>query len=90
MPFDPIPYTTEDFFNYLVENFGPEVSVPNLLAASDHFGCSLATVKKRMKQYKTGYNKWQLTVAEARKQFEAAVAPQVSLVPAADPNYVFR
>ena len=88
MPFDPIPYTTEDFFNYLVENFGPEVSVPNLLAASDHFGCSLATVKKRMKQYKTGYNKWQLTVAEARKQFEAAVAPQVSLVPAADPNYV--
>ena len=88
MPFDPIPYTTEDFFNYLVENFGPEVSVPNLLTASDHFGCSLATVKKRMKQYKTGYNKWQLTVAEARKQFEAAVAPQVSLVPAADPNYV--
>ena len=55
MPFDPIPHTTEDFFNYLVENFGPEVSVPNLLAASDHFGCSLATVKKRMKQYKAGY-----------------------------------
>ena len=88
MPFDPIPHTTEDFFNYLVENFGPEVSVPNLLTASDHFGCSLATVKKRMKQYKAGYNKWQLTVTEARKQLEAAVAPTVSLVPAADPNFV--
>ena len=88
MPFDPIPHTTEDFFNYLVENFGPEVSVPNLLSASDHFGCSLATVKKRMKQYKAGYNKWELTVTEARQQLEAAVAPTVSLVPASDPNFI--
>jgi cobaltochelatase CobS len=41
-----------------------------------------------MKQYKAGYNKWQLTVTEARKQLEAAVAPSVSLVPTTDPNFI--
>ena len=46
MPFAPIPVTTEDFVTYLTENFGTEVNTKNLFQASEHFNCSLATVKK--------------------------------------------
>ena len=64
MPFAPIPVTTEDFVTYLTENFGTEVNTKNLFQASEHFNCSLATVKKRLKQYKQGIGKWDLTIQE--------------------------
>ena len=51
MPFAPIPVTTEDFVTYLTKNFGTEVNTKNLFQASEHFNCSLATVKKRLKKY---------------------------------------
>ena len=34
----------------------------------DHFGCNMATVKKRLKDYKAGIGKWNLTVAEKLEQ----------------------
>ena len=65
MPFTTeIPVTTDLLLGYLKENFGQEVGVPQLLAAADEFKCSVVTVKKRLRDYKSGIGKWNLTVAE--------------------------
>ena len=92
MPFAPIPVTTEDFVTYLTENFGTEVNTKNLFQASEHFNCSLATVKKRLKQYKQGIGKWDLTIQEKLEiTYNApAASPAIAenLVPSKDPNYV--
>ena len=92
MPFAPIPVTTEDFVTYLTENFGTEVNTKNLFQASEHFNCSLATVKKRLKQYKQGIGKWDLTIQEKLEiTYNApAASPAIAenLVPSKDPNFV--
>ena len=92
MPFAPIPVTTEDFVAYLTENFGTEINTKNLFQASEHFNCSLATVKKRLKKYKQGIGKWNLTIQEKlEKTFQApSASPAIAenLVPSKDPNYV--
>tara|TARA_Y100000004_G_scaffold41017_1_gene44530 strand:+ start:11848 stop:12936 length:1089 start_codon:yes stop_codon:yes gene_type:complete len=92
MAFAPHPVTTDDLINYLTAEHGEEVGVPQLVGAADHFGCSLATVKKRLKNNKSGLGKWNLTVAEKlEKTFKAPAAqpaPSVNLVPAKNPNYV--
>ena len=92
MTFAPHPVTTDDIINFLTAEHGEEVGVPQLVGAADHFGCSLATVKKRLKNHKSGLGKWNLTVAEKlEKTFKAPAAqpaPSVNLVPAKNPNYV--
>ena len=92
MPFAPIPVTTEDFVTYLTENFGTEVNTKNLSQASEHFNCSLATVKKRLKQYKQGIGKWDLTIQEKLEITynapSASPAIAENLVPSKDPNFV--
>ena len=92
MPFAPIPVTTEDFVAYLTENFGTEINTKNLFQASEHFNCSIATVKKRLKKYKQGIGKWNLTIQEKlEKTFQApSASPAIAenLVPSKDPNYV--
>ena len=92
MPFAPIPVTTEDFVTYLTENFGTEVNTKNLFQASEHFNCSLATVKKRLKQYKQGIGKWDLTIQEKLEITynapSASPAIAENLVPSKDPNFV--
>ena len=64
MPFAPVPVSTEDLVSYLTDNCGTEVNTKQLFEASEHFNCSLATVKKRLKDYKRGIGKWDLTVQE--------------------------
>ena len=64
MPFAPVPVTTEDLVTYLTDKVGTEVSTKNLFEASEHFNCSLATVKKRLKDYKQGIGKYDLTIQE--------------------------
>ena len=90
--FAPHPVTTQDIVSYLSEKHGETVGTPELLAAAEHFDCSFATVKKRLKDHKAGIGKWNLTVAEKLEQtYNApAVAPAVEqvLVPVKDPNYV--
>ena len=86
MPFAPVPVSTEDLVSYLTDNCGTEVNTKQLFEASEHFNCSLATVKKRLKDYKQGIGKWNLTVQEKLEQtYQApAAAPaieQVNLVP---------
>ena len=91
MPFKTeIPVTTQDLVTYLKDNFGDEVAVPQLMNAADEFKCSLATVKKRLKTYKKGIGKWNLTVQEVRKQLEKTYVQEqkVSLVPLKDENFV--
>ena len=90
--FAPHPVTTQDIVSYLSQKHGETVGTPELLAAAEHFDCSFATVKKRLKDHKAGIGKWNLTVAEKLEQtYNApAVAPAVEqvLVPVKDPNYV--
>ena len=92
MPFEPVPVTTQDLVTYLSDKVGAEVNTKQLFEASEHFNCSLATVKKRLKDYKQGIGKWNLTVQERlEKTYEApAAAPaiQQNLVPSKDNNYV--
>ena len=92
MPFEPVPVTTEDLVTYLSEKVGTEVNTKALFEASEHFNCSLATVKKRLKKYKQGIGKWNLTIQEKlEKTFQAPAAIpaiQQNLVPDKDANYV--
>ena len=92
MPFAPVPVSTDDLVSYLTENCGTEVNTKQLFEASEHFNCSLATVKKRLKDYKQGIGKWNLTVQEKLEQtYQApAAAPAIeqNLIPSKDENYV--
>ena len=92
MPFAPVPVTTVDLISYLTEKHGETVGVPELLGASDHFGCSLATIKKRLKDNKSGIGKWNLTVAEKLEQnYQAPAAlPAIeqNLIPQKDDSFV--
>ena len=92
MPFAPIPVTTEDFVAYLTEQFGTEVNTKELFQASEHFNCSLATVKKRLKKYKQGIGKWNLTIQEKLEIVynapSASPAIAENLVPDKDHNFV--
>ena len=90
MPFEPIQMTTDDARDFLVNLHGEQVNTQHLLQAADHFGCSYATMKKRLKSYKTGIGKWNLTVQEVRQQLEKTATPvtKESLVPTKDVNYV--
>ena len=92
MPFAPVPVTTEDLVTYLSDKVGTEVDTKSLFEASEHFNCSLATVKKRLKSYKKGIGKWNLTVQEKLEQTyqspAAIPAVQQNLIPDKDPNYI--
>ena len=92
MPFEPVPVTTEDLVTYLSDKVGTEVNTKALFEASEHFNCSLATVKKRLKKYKQGIGKLNLTIQEKLEQTYQAPAAipaiQQNLVPDKDANYV--
>ena len=90
--FAPHPVTTQDLVTFLTKH-GEQVGTPELLGAAEHFGCSFATVKKRLKDHKAGIGKWNLTIAEKlEKTYQATAATpaveQVSLVPSKDNNYI--
>ena len=91
MPFAPVPVTTEDLKTYLSGKHGNEVTFQQLVAAADHFDCSVATVKKRLKQYKKGIGKWDLTLTEKKETLEKsykATPVQDRLIPTKDNNFV--
>ena len=89
MPFAPIPVSTQDLVDFLSEKFGLDVTTPDLLVAADKFNMSYATVKKRLKQYKTGIGKWNLTIAEKlEKNYQNKTANKTQLVDSFDPAYL--
>ncbi len=87
MPFAPIPVSTQDIVTYLTNKCGTEVSTMHLQEASEHFDCSLSTVKKRLKTYKHSIGKWDLTIQEAREKLEKTVQKQ-NLVPELNDSFV--
>ena len=89
MPFAPIPVSTQDLVDFLSEKFGLDVTTPDLLVAADKFIMSYATVKKRLKQYKTGIGKWNLTIAEKlEKNYQNKTANKTTIVDSFDPAYL--
>ena len=88
MPFEPVLVTTEDFKNYLSEKHGNDVTFQNLVEAADHFDCSVATVKKRLQQYKKGIGKWDLSITEQLEKAYEAPAVIERLIPSKDKNFV--
>ena len=89
MPFAPIPVSTQDLVDFLSEKFGLDVTTPDLLIAADKYNMSYATVKKRLKQYKTGIGKWNLTIAEKlEKNYQNKTANKTTMVDSFDPAYL--
>ena len=92
MPFAPSPVTTEDIKGYLQDKFGTEINASQLRQAAAHFDLGYQTVSKRLKDFKTGLGKWNLTVAEKLERvyegLPATPAIEQNLVPQKDPNYV--
>jgi len=84
-----MPVSTEKLIEYLTSEYGSQVTRANLTSASEYLGMSLSTTINRLSDYKSGRGVWNLTVQEAREQFEKTVAPvEVNLVPEKDSNYI--
>ena len=89
MPFAPNPVTTEDLVQYLSEHVGDEVGCNNIREASMQLNVSYATACKRLKSYKSGKGKWNLTVKEIEQAYEAPSATSaVNYIPEKDDSYV--
>ena len=77
---------------FIQDNFGSEFGADAIRAAASEFGASYPTVSKRLEQYKVGYNKWNLTVEEARQQFEGSIQTmdnvKQNLIPEKDDNFI--
>ena len=89
MPFAPNPVTTEDLVGYLTTNAGTEVGCENVREAAKQLNVSYATACKRLKSYKSGTGKWNLTVQEIEQAYEAPSAiSSVNYIPEKDDSYV--
>ena len=89
MPFAPNPVTTEDLVQYLSEHVGDEVGCNNIREASMQLNVSYATACKRLKSYKSGKGKWNLTAQEIERAYEAPSATSaVNYIPEKDDSYV--
>ena len=89
MPFEPNPVTTEDLVQYLTEHVGNEVGCNNIREASMQLNVSHATACKRLKSYKSGKGKWNLTAQEIERAYEAPSANSaVNYIPEKDDSYV--
>ena len=89
MTFAPNPVTTEQLVQYLSEHVGNEVGCNNVREASTQLKLSYATACKRLKSYKAGKGKWNLTAQEIEKAYEApAVNSAANYIPETDSSYV--
>jgi cobaltochelatase CobS len=89
MPFAPNPVTTEQMVQYLTDNFGVEVGCQNIRDAASQLNLSYATACKRLKSYKSGTGKWNLTAQEIERAYEApSVSSAVNYIPEKDDSYV--
>ena len=91
MPFAPNPVTTEQLVNALTDLYGSEVNTPQVRSTADSLKVSYATACKRLKSYKSGKGKWNLTAQEIERAYEAPSAQpatEVSYVPQKDDTFV--
>ena len=91
MPFAPNPVTTEQLVNYLTDKVGTEVGCSHIREAAMQLNVSYATACKRLKSYKLGTGKWNLTAQEIERAYDAPSATpaiEVSYIPNKDGSYV--
>ena len=89
--------STEALVSFIQENHGNEFGSEAVRDAATHFEVSYPTAVKRLESFKSGYGRWNLTVAERLEQtFEAPAAEpaietpqmQIDLVPRKDDSFV--
>jgi MoxR-like ATPase len=89
--------STEALVSFIQENHGNEFGSEAVRDAATHFEVSYPTAAKRLESFKSGYGRWNLTVAERLEQtFEAPAAEpaietpqmQIDLVPRKDDSFV--
>ena len=89
MTFAPTPVTTEQLVQYLSDHVGNEVGCKNVKEAASQLKLSYATACKRLKSYKAGIGKWNLTAEQIEKAYEApAVNSAANYIPEKDDSYV--
>ena len=89
MPFAPNPVTTEQLVQYLTDKVGSEVGCNNIREAADSLNVSYVTACKRLKSYKSGKGKWNLTAQEIERAYQAPSAiSKESYTPEKDDSYV--
>ena len=89
MTFAPNPVTTEQLVQYLSEHVGDEVGCKNIREAASQLKLSYATACKRLKSYKTGIGKWNLTAEQIEKAYEAPSAnSSANYIPLKEDSYV--
>ena len=81
--------TPEQIRDYLIGEFGPNVTTPELQNACDHFGLAYQTVSKYISQYKVKRGVWNLTVAETKEKLEQVYSQaKTEIVDSFDPAYL--
>jgi cobaltochelatase CobS len=83
MTFAPNPVTTEQLVDYLSDKVGTDVGCSDIRSAAKVLGLAYATACKRLKNYKIGVGKWNLTSQQIEKLYEAPAAQ-----PAVEPSYI--
>ena len=76
-----------DLLNSLRETYGNKITTGDLRGYAAAHGVSYRSITKKIVKYKTGRGKWNLTVSQARKQLEKAVAAP-SATPAVERNLI--
>ena len=81
--------TPDQIRDYLIGEFGVNVTTPELQAACDHFGLAYQTVSKYIGQYKVKRGVWDLTVAETKQKLEQVYSQaKTQIVDSFDPAYL--
>ena len=84
-----------DLLNSLRKTYGNKITTGDLRGYAAAHGVSYRSITKKITKYKTGRGKWNLTVSQARKQLEKAVAAPAAtpvvernLIPEKDDTFV--
>ncbi|BCU99536.1 MAG: hypothetical protein CM15mV28_1040 [Thaumasvirus sp.] len=67
MTFEPNPVTTEQLVQHLTDNVGTEVGCKDIRESAKILKLSYTTACKRLKSYKSGIGKWNLTIQEIER-----------------------
>ena len=90
MTFEPNPVTTEQLVEYLTSKVGDNVGCNDIREAGKTLSISYATACKRLKAYKIGIGKWNLTAEAIEKAYKAPSAQpavEASYVPSKDETF---
>ena len=90
MTFEPNPVTTEQLVEYLTNKVGDNVGCNDIREAGKTLSISYATACKRLKAYKIGIGKWNLTAEAIEKAYKAPSAQpavEASYVPSKDETF---